>query len=208
MDPVEVLKGLNDVDGVVGGFVGSPDGEVLASSLPPFIGQADLGAAVTRLARIFQCTAEASVDTDAGQLRFDDYKLFTNRYDWGVLCVLAESRTNARILRMATRVAARHMPRALKPGQPEEVTPVSQRTPGRGDTLESALRDAQRALQQPLSTPLGGYGSMAPPSSSQVPPSSGSMAASGSIAPEALTMRRTRAELSRTIIYRGKRYDV
>jgi len=205
MDPVEVLKGLNDVDGVVGGFVGSPDGEVLASSLPAFIGQADLGAAVTRLARIFQCTAEASVDADAGQLRFDDYKLFTNRYEWGVLCVLAESRTNARILRMATRVAARHMPRALRPGLHDEVTPVSQRTPGRADTLESVLRDAQRALQQtpPASSPLGGYSSMpAPPASSQVPPSSSNMA------PEALTMRRTRAELSRTIIYRGKRYDV
>jgi predicted regulator of Ras-like GTPase activity (Roadblock/LC7/MglB family) len=204
MDPVEVLKGLNDVDGVVGGFVGSHEGEVLASSLPAFIGQADLGAAVTRLARIFQCTAESSVDAEAGQLRFDDYKLFTNRYDWGVLCVLAESRTNARILRMATRVAARHLPRALRPGMHDDVTPVSQRTPGRPDTMESALRDAQRALQQPpQSSPLGGYSSMpAPPVSSQIPLPSGSMA------PEALTMRRSRAELSRTIIYRGKRYDV
>jgi predicted regulator of Ras-like GTPase activity (Roadblock/LC7/MglB family) len=206
MDPIEVLKGLNDVDGVVGGFVGSPEGDVLASSLPAFIGQADLGAAITRLARIFQCTAESNVDADAGQLRFDDYKLFTNRYDWGVLCVLAESRTNARILRMATRVAARHLPRALRPGHVDpdaELTPGSQRDALRRDTLNSVLRDAQRTLQQPppSSQPAAGSMSAPPPSSRQTP-------ITGSIAPEALTARRTRAELSRTIIYRGKRYDV
>jgi predicted regulator of Ras-like GTPase activity (Roadblock/LC7/MglB family) len=206
MDPVEVLKGLNDVDGVVGGFVGSPEGEVLASSLPPFIGQADLGAAITRLARIFQCSAESDVVADAGQLRFDDYKLFTNRYDWGVLCVLAEQRTNPRILRMATRVAARHMPRALRPGElyaDSEYTPDSQREPPQRDTLQSVLRDAQRTLQQAPALQRGGFGSLPAPSPSHsMPPSS------GSIAPEALTARRTRAELSRTIIYRGKRYDV
>src|SRR5688572_31679533 len=106
VNTVEVLLGLNDVEGVVGGFVGGADGQVLASSLPPFIAQADLGSALARLARIFQCSSECNLDADAGLLRFDDYKLFTNRYDWGVLCVVAENKTNARILRMATRIAA------------------------------------------------------------------------------------------------------
>jgi hypothetical protein len=122
-----------------------------------------------------------------------------------VLCVLAEPRTNARILRMATRVAARHLPRALRPGQPEaeaELTPASQRSGTRNDTLENVLRDAQRALHQPPATAHGAFSSMPAPQSGSLPP------ASVSVAPEALTARRTRAELSRTIIYRGKRYDV
>jgi hypothetical protein len=84
VNPVEVLRGLNDVEGVVGGFVGGSNGEVFASSLPPFIAQADLGSALARLARIFQCSAECNLNAEFGQLRFDDYKLFTNRYDWGV----------------------------------------------------------------------------------------------------------------------------
>jgi predicted regulator of Ras-like GTPase activity (Roadblock/LC7/MglB family) len=198
VNAVEVLRGLNDVDGVVGGFAGGADGQVLASSLPPFIAQADLGSAMARLARIFQCSSECNVDADSGLLRFDDYKLFTNRYDWGVLCVIAEAKTNARILRMATRIAAKHMPEAIKadharlnPAPPPEPPPLP-------PPLPASAEDSARH-SQPGSAP----GFSAVPSAH----ASGQHTQVGPI-PEALTARRTRSELARTIIYRGKRYDI
>lgn len=205
MDTLEVLRSLNDVDGVVGAFVGSLEGEVLASSLPSFIGQADLGAAITRLARIFQCSNEAGVDADAAQLRFDDYKLFTNRYDWGVLCVLAEARTSPRILRMATKVAARHLPRALKLVPESELEPF---TAWHNDPRRQNALSGEHVLERPSSPE--GFPAAAPPPQSGPAPSAPFTAtqAAGGMPPEALTARRTRAELGRTIIYRGKRYDL
>jgi predicted regulator of Ras-like GTPase activity (Roadblock/LC7/MglB family) len=167
MSAESILATLHDVEGVMGSFVTSYDGEVVTSHMPPFVETADLARAGPRLLSIVDTFAESRLDDPQHYLlRFADHQLYVRRAGRGLLCVLSESKVNLPALRMASKLVCRRLDEApahrtslppaspvpsptLQPMELEEPTPVS-RGPA---TLRSAPPEG-RAMHRddPVST--------------------------------------------------------
>lgn len=109
------LKGLRDIDGVVGSFVVSTDGTLLGSDLPGVFDVESLTEAAPRLARLFEAINSHGGDLAHCVLRYTEHLLWLHPFEEGnVLCIIAPSAANLASLRMGARLVARRLPRLIR----------------------------------------------------------------------------------------------
>ncbi len=103
------LKKLDDVPGVVGSFVASADGELLASSMPQFFDLEELRSVAPRVSSLVDSLEDAGPAAVQCVLRFAEHKLILKPIRGGALGVVAEPSVNGPALRMATRLTVRKL---------------------------------------------------------------------------------------------------
>jgi predicted regulator of Ras-like GTPase activity (Roadblock/LC7/MglB family) len=103
------LHGLRDVDDVLGSFLLSREGELVARDLPAVF-HAELFAEVgPRLVRLRETLDPNGHEAATATLRFAEHKLHLRALGPSLLCVLTGAKVNAPALRMAMNLVARRV---------------------------------------------------------------------------------------------------
>jgi hypothetical protein len=170
------LAALDDIEGVMGSFFTSHEGELLCRRMPSFVERAELERAGPRLLSIVETFGEARLAApESFLLRFADHRLNVRRSKRGILCVLAEPGVNLPALRMASKLVCKRLDEE-PPAQTElPLTPVEPQT-----------------QHEPIAEPKS---EAAPPTRRSAGPPEAQHHAAPSSA-------------SRTLVYRGRKYDV
>lgn len=186
MTPEMAIRSLHDVTGVLGSFVASQSGDLLSSDMPAFVVAQDLGRVGSRLCSILDSFREAGVEEPQQVvLRFSEHHLFVRLFDSQMLCVLSDAGVNLPALRMASKLACRQLADAETTREtvpPPSLPPSTLRSNAIRTPLPSA--PAPTFLPPPLRTANG-----APESQSRHP-------------------RGTEPGPPRTIVFRGRKYEV
>jgi predicted regulator of Ras-like GTPase activity (Roadblock/LC7/MglB family) len=182
MNSETILAALHDVEGVMGSFVTSYEGDILTSNMPPFVEPQDLVKAGPRLLSIVDTFSESRLDDPQHYvLRFADHRLYVRRAERGLLCVLSEPKVNLPALRMASKLVCRRLDQA----------PLTR------TSLPPAAPAPSPKLPPPEPEPEPAPQSLTPATLRSIPP-------------EARAMHRDEPTSSghRTLVYRGRKYDV
>lgn len=103
-----ILKGLTDIQGVIGSFVLSTGGECKLSAMPTVVGADVMSEISPRLVRLLEAFAE-DVVIEGCAIRFTDHRLNVRPAGPWLLCVLSDSKVNPPTLQMAMTLVARHL---------------------------------------------------------------------------------------------------
>ncbi|HVW30065.1 MAG TPA: hypothetical protein VHC69_32115 [Polyangiaceae bacterium] len=114
----EWLRTLCDIDGVVGGFLLSDSGALVATDLPPIFDAAAFAQAGPRIVRLADLGGAFGEETQFFVIRFTEYKLFVRIMQGALLGVLLTPATSIPALRAATGVVARRLETLLGTGAP------------------------------------------------------------------------------------------
>jgi hypothetical protein len=112
-----VLRGLRDVRGILGSFLVSREGDVLARDLAPVFSDETLAEAGPRIARLAEAFAGESDKVLSCAVSFSEYMLSVRPLERGLLCALSTLDTQAPALRMGLNLAARRLSELLIPGR-------------------------------------------------------------------------------------------
>ncbi len=109
-EAIGALLSLKDLQGIVGSFLVSQTGAIIAQDMPSYFGSAayDVG---PRALRLREAMDLSEGDLDHCTIRYGNHKLSLKPVGGGVLTVLAEATVNAPALRMATNLVARKLGR-------------------------------------------------------------------------------------------------
>ncbi|HVZ74600.1 MAG TPA: hypothetical protein VHJ20_19595 [Polyangia bacterium] len=110
------LGTLKDVSGIMGSFVFSGGGQLVAREIPPMFDDGALSEASGRLARLRDTFAAVGDALDVAVVRFRDHKLYLKILGDGMLCIVAEGAVNMPALRMAANLVGRRISPALASG--------------------------------------------------------------------------------------------
>jgi len=116
-----LLRVLEDVRGVTGSFVTSPDGDLLIHAMPGYFDLEELKLTACRVTRILQCGAANGLESEDAVFDFGQGRLLVREFVRGYLCVLCESSVNMRSLRLTARLVARGMPADFDMPEPARV---------------------------------------------------------------------------------------
>jgi predicted regulator of Ras-like GTPase activity (Roadblock/LC7/MglB family) len=108
------LGTLKDVAGIMGSFLFTDDGRLVAREIPPLFDDAALSEASGRLTRLRETFAAVGDSLDVAVLRFRDHKLYLKMLGSGMLCIVAEGAVNMPALRMAANLVSRRVAPALE----------------------------------------------------------------------------------------------
>jgi predicted regulator of Ras-like GTPase activity (Roadblock/LC7/MglB family) len=103
------LGTLRDVTGIMGSFVFSEDGRLVAREIPALFDDAALVEASGRLTRLRDTFAAVGDTLDVAVVRFRDHKLYLKTLPGGMLCIVAEGAVNMPALRMAANLVGRRI---------------------------------------------------------------------------------------------------
>lgn len=100
------LSGLDDIDGVLGGWIGVTAKTPYANTLPAHFQDSQLSAATIALRGLFQCSAQVGLPATGAEVLFPDHRLVVAFFTRGCVSALAALSANDRVLLGATRVLA------------------------------------------------------------------------------------------------------
>lgn len=100
------LSSLRDLEGIVGSFVVSEEGEVVAKDLPAYF-DGVLEEVGPRLLRLREALDLAEGDVSSCNVRFAGHKLTIRSIDGALIAVIAEAKINGPALRMAMNLVIR-----------------------------------------------------------------------------------------------------
>lgn len=103
------LSALRDVAGIHGSFVLRPTGELLGKDLPAVFHDELFVEVGARLSRFVETMAADGDEVASAVLRFDEHRLYVNRFAHGLLCVVASNDINVAALRMAVTLTTRRI---------------------------------------------------------------------------------------------------
>lgn len=228
-----ILESLKDVIGVAGSFAMDDDGEVLAVAMPSYVQPEDLASVAPRIQWLVEAASELQVQCEWCVLYFADYHLQVAPFTGGKLVVLTAPDVNARALRMAAKILCRKLEKLVdgtashrNSYSPPAPLPAPLQTPGAQSASPLSPREAARPTMntfevrgrgrvperssEPPEAPRQAelrhtQPSLVPPSVESEPPTP-RQAGVESVSPEARSSRR--AAGPRSLVYRGRRYDV
>src|SRR5690242_4262955 len=116
-----VLSGLRDIEGIVGSFVVSAEGQLLGRDLPSVFDDDTLLGVAPRLIRLRDGFASDARDPTALVLRYSEHKLHIRPAGAGLLCVVSESKVNTPALRVGMKLVARRVASLAPPPSPARV---------------------------------------------------------------------------------------
>jgi len=128
---VASLGTLKDVAGIMGSFVFTEDGRVVAREIPPLFDDTALAEASGRLTRLRETFAAVGDRLDVAVVRFRDHKLYLKVLGAGMLCIVAEGVVNMPALRMAANLVGRRIVPALERASLEPTLPMQAPSPER-----------------------------------------------------------------------------
>jgi predicted regulator of Ras-like GTPase activity (Roadblock/LC7/MglB family) len=108
------LSTLKDVAGIMGSFVFTEDGRLVAREIPALFDDTALAEASGRLTRLRETFAAVGDRLDVAVVRFRDHKLYLKALGAGMLCIVAEGGVNMPALRMAANLVGRRIVPALE----------------------------------------------------------------------------------------------
>jgi predicted regulator of Ras-like GTPase activity (Roadblock/LC7/MglB family) len=108
------LGTLKDVAGIMGSFVFTGDGRLVAREIPALFDDVALTEASGRLTRLRETFAAVGDAFDVAVLRYRDHKLYLKSLEAGMLCIVAEGTVNMPALRMAANLVSRRIGPALE----------------------------------------------------------------------------------------------
>jgi predicted regulator of Ras-like GTPase activity (Roadblock/LC7/MglB family) len=129
------LGALKDVAGILGSFVFTEDGRLVAREIPAIFDDGALAEASGRLTRLRETFAAVGDDLDVAVVRFRDHKLYLKKLAAGMLCIVAEGGVNMPALRMAANLVSRRIGPVVEnvslalPASPAPETPPPEARP-------------------------------------------------------------------------------
>jgi|SRR6478609_6625009 len=105
-DLTTTLSSLRDLEGIVGSFVVSETGDVVAKDLPAYF-DGVLEEVGPRLLRLREALDMAEGDVSSCSVRYAGHKLTIRSIDTALLAVVADAKTNGPALRMAMNLVVR-----------------------------------------------------------------------------------------------------
>jgi predicted regulator of Ras-like GTPase activity (Roadblock/LC7/MglB family) len=108
------LGTLKDVSGILGSFVFTQEGRLVAREIPALFDDTSLSEASGRLMRLCDTFAAVGDRLDIAVVRFRDHKLYLKALGPGMLCIVAEGAVNMPALRMAANLVGRRIAPALE----------------------------------------------------------------------------------------------
>jgi predicted regulator of Ras-like GTPase activity (Roadblock/LC7/MglB family) len=108
------LGTLKDVAGIMGSFVFTDDGRLVAREIPAMFDDVALTEASGRLTRLRDTFAAVGDQMDLAIVRFKDHKLYLKTLPAGMLCIVSEGAVNMPALRMAANLVSRRIGPALE----------------------------------------------------------------------------------------------
>ncbi len=229
-----ILESLKDVAGVAGSFAMDEDGELVAVAMPSYVQAEDLATIAPRIQWLVEAASELKVQSEWCVLYFSDYHLQVAPFHGGKLVMLTAPDVNARALRMAAKILCRKLEKLVDgtsshrnsispPPQPygappaaagQLAEPPTSRAGGRPSALQTFEvrargRMHERRSEPPPEAPRPAdqrhtQPSLVPPAVEPDPPTP--RHGPESVSPEARSSRRTAGP--RSMVYRGRRYDV
>jgi predicted regulator of Ras-like GTPase activity (Roadblock/LC7/MglB family) len=100
------LSSLRDLEGIVGSFVVSEEGEIVAKDLPAYF-DGVLEEVGPRLLRLREALDVAEGDVSSCNIRYAGHKLTIRSIDGALIAVIAEAKINGPALRMAMNLVIR-----------------------------------------------------------------------------------------------------
>ena len=139
------LATMKDVGGVMGSFVCTPNGRLVAREIPAMFEDGVLAEAGSRLVRMREAFAAGGDEVEAGVVRFRDHRVYLRSVGDSLLCILAEGSVNMAALRMAANLVARRIGDAVArlEAEPPPVRPSSPPSPS------AAAPSPRRAIEAP-----------------------------------------------------------
>ena len=111
------LGTLKDVAGIMGSFVFTGEGQLVAREIPAMFDDGALAEASGRLARLRETFAAVGDALDVAVVRYREHKLYLKILgEGGMLCIVAEGAVNMPALRMAANLVGRRITPALAHG--------------------------------------------------------------------------------------------
>lgn len=108
------LGTLRDVSGILGSFVFTEEGRLVAREIPAMFDDVALTEASGRLTRLRDTFAAVGDQMDIAVVRFRDHKLYLKAIGAGMLCIVTEGAVNMPALRMAANLVSRRIGPALQ----------------------------------------------------------------------------------------------
>jgi predicted regulator of Ras-like GTPase activity (Roadblock/LC7/MglB family) len=108
------LGTLKDVSGILGSFVVTQEGRLIAREIPALFDDTALAEASGRLTRLCDTFAAVGDRLDAAVVRFRDHKLYLKALGPGMLCIVAGGAVNMPALRMAANLVGRRIAPVLE----------------------------------------------------------------------------------------------
>ena len=108
------LGTLRDVAGIMGSFVFTGDGRLVAREIPAVFDDVALTEASGRLTRLRETFAAVGDAFDVAVVRYRDHKLYLKTLSEGMLCIVADGPVNMPALRMAANLVSRRIAPALQ----------------------------------------------------------------------------------------------
>jgi predicted regulator of Ras-like GTPase activity (Roadblock/LC7/MglB family) len=137
------LETMKDVGGVMGSFVCTPNGRLVARAISAMFEDGVLAEAGSRLVRMREAFVAGGDDLEMGVVRFRDHRVYLKSVGDSLLCILAEGAVNMAALRMAANLVARRIGDAVARLE-EEPPPVRPAPPPPNAALPS-----RRAAEAP-----------------------------------------------------------
>jgi predicted regulator of Ras-like GTPase activity (Roadblock/LC7/MglB family) len=119
------LGTLKDVAGIMGSFVFTGEGQLVAREIPAMFDDVALSEASGRLARLRDTFAAVGDSLDMAVVRFREHKLYLKVLGEGMLCIVAEGAVNMPALRMAANLVGRRIAPVLAEGTLAPLQPVA-----------------------------------------------------------------------------------
>jgi predicted regulator of Ras-like GTPase activity (Roadblock/LC7/MglB family) len=113
------LLTLRDVGGVMGSFVCTQSGRLVAREIPAMFEDAVLAEAGSRLVRLGETFAAVGDELEIAMVRFRDHRLYLKVVPGGMLCIMSDGPVNMPALRMAANLVARRIALAVARVQAE-----------------------------------------------------------------------------------------
>lgn len=126
---VASLGTLKDVAGIMGSFIFTDDGRLIAREIPAMFDDTALAEASGRLTRLRDTFAAVGDRLDVAVVRFRDHKLYLKALGAGMLCIVADGSVNMPALRMAANLVGRRLAPALERAAQEPPPPAAPRAP-------------------------------------------------------------------------------
>ena len=120
------LATMKDVGGVMGSFVCTPNGRLVAREIPAMFEDGVLTEAGSRLVRMREAFAAGGDELEVGVVRFRDHRVYFKSVGDSLLCILAEGTVNMAALRMAANLVVRRIGDAVArvEAEPPPVRPL------------------------------------------------------------------------------------
>jgi predicted regulator of Ras-like GTPase activity (Roadblock/LC7/MglB family) len=202
-----VLEGLRDIDGVAGSFAIDEEGDVFANAMPAYVAREELGKVAQRLQWVSEAAAELNTQESWCTLYFDNYHLQVVTFTGGKLVVLSEPSANSRALRMAAKLVCRKLERIID-GTSSRTTMPPPFVAARAESARSFEVRARGRLSEEIAEPAEVHNNELRNTQPSIaaPPVVKTTPSHDASPPEARSGRRAAA--SRSLVYRGRRYDV